>query len=285
MTEGLRIPRPEDASAVAELMSRDAPEPVGPERVLGEWTFPGVQLEKDARLDRGAYVLVDGFGDERVWIDVAGRPTPELLDWAESRARELGSRLLAGGWTTQEPLLAELERRKFRQVRTSFRMAIDLDASTPDPLWPAGVEPRAFRPGDERIFYELHQETFADAWEPIDETYEEWAHQFLGADTFAPGLWTLAVANGDPVGLAICHPHAVDEELGWVRILGVRRPHRGRGLGRALLLRAFAQFRLQGMRRVGLGVDGNSPTRANALYESVGMRVVARFAIYEKAVA
>ena len=36
------------------------------------------------------------------------------------------------------------------------------------------------------------------------------------------------------------------------------------------------------MKRVGLGVDSESPTAANALYESVGMRMVARFAIYEK---
>jgi hypothetical protein len=36
------------------------------------------------------------------------------------------------------------------------------------------------------------------------------------------------------------------------------------------------------MRRVGLGVDGESPTGANALYESVGMRVVSRFVVHEK---
>ncbi len=282
MTEGLRAPRHEDAPAVAELMGRDAPEPVDSERVLGEWSFPGVELEKDARLADGSYAFVDGFGDERVWIDLAGRPTPEILDWAEGRARELGSRLLSGGWTTQEALLAELERRGFRLTRTSFRMAIDLDSPTPDPVWPDGVEPRAYRRGDERTFYELHQETFTDTWEPIEETYEEWAHQFLAAGALVPELWTLAVANGDPVGFALCHPHAVVAELGWVRILGVRRSFRGRGLGRALLLRAFGQFRRQGMKRVGLGVDGESPTGANALYDSVGMRIVARFAIHEK---
>jgi ribosomal protein S18 acetylase RimI-like enzyme len=282
MSDALRAPRHEDAAAVAELMSRDAPEPVDAKRVLGEWTFPGVQLDKDARLGRESYAFVDGFGDERVWIDVAGRPAPELLDWAENRARELGSRLLSGGWMNQEAVLAELERRGFRLIRTSFRMAIDLDGPMPDAVWPAGVQPRAYRPGDERVLYELHQETFADSWEPIEETYEQWAHQFLAAEALAPELWTLAMADGDPVGIAICHPHAVESDLGWVRILGVRRPYRGRGLGRALLLRAFAQFRRQGMRRVGLGVDSESPTAANALYESVGMHVVARFAIHEK---
>ena len=60
---------------------------------------------------------------------------------------------------------------------------------------------------------------------------------------------------------------------------------RGRGLGRALLLHAFTQFRHQGLTRAGLGVDSESPTGANKLYESVGMHVSAQFAIHEKALA
>ena len=94
----------------------------------------------------------------------------------------------------------------------------------------------------------------------------------------------MTIERMDPERLFSCrwHPHAVDPVVGWVRILGVRQSFRGRGLGRALLLHAFAQFRSRGMQRVGLGVDGESPTGANALYESVGMRIVSRFAIYEK---
>ena len=282
MTNGIRAPTDADAATVARLMSQDAPEPVDEARVLLDWTFPGVQLEDDARVGDGSYAFVDRFGDGRVWIDVAGSPSRELLDWAEARALELGTRLLSGGWTSQDAVLAELQRRGFRRTRTSHRMAIELAEPTRGPDWPAGIEPRAFRPGDERVFYELHQETFADTWEPIEETYEEWAHQFLVPEVLVPELWTLAVANGEPVGFALCHPHAVDPVVGWVRILGVRQLFRGRGLGRALLLHAFAQFRSRGMQRVGLGVDGESPTGANALYESVGMRIVSRFAIYEK---
>ena len=36
------------------------------------------------------------------------------------------------------------------------------------------------------------------------------------------------------------------------------------------------------MTRAALGVDATSPTGANRLYESAGMHVYARFAIYEK---
>jgi ribosomal protein S18 acetylase RimI-like enzyme len=81
------------------------------------------------------------------------------------------------------------------------------------------------------------------------------------------------------------HPHSVQPDLGWIRVLGVRRPWRGCGRGRALLLHAFREFRRRGFARAGLGVDAESPTGANRLYESVGMRVSARFEIYEKQVS
>lgn len=279
------MPSEADAEAVARLLSESSPEPTGPDSVLREWTFPGVQIETDVRLAADSYAFVESFGDGRVWIDLAGRPTTELLDWAELRARELGTRLLSGGWMAEEPILRELERRGFALVRTSYRMALDLEVPTPDAVWPEGVLARTFEPGDEQVFYNLHQETFRDSWEPIEETYDEWAHQFLVPEVLAPALWTLAIAGKEPAGFAMCHPHVVDGELGWVRVLGVRRSFRGRGLGRALLLRAFAQFRNQGMTRAGLGVDATSPTGANKLYESAGMHVSAQFAIYEKGAA
>ncbi len=284
MREVLRVPREEDAREVARLTNESWPEPIDEAIILLDWSSPGVQLEQDARLGRDSYALVESFGDERVWIGLAGRPSTALLDWAELRARELGSRLVCGGWTTQEALLRELQRRGFRLTRNSYRMAIDFREPTPDPVWPAGVEVRTFKPGDERIFYDLHQEAFADTWEPIEETYERWAHRLLSPPEFAPALWALAVVGDDAAGPAICHPQAVDTQLGWVAILGVRRTFRGRGLGRALLLHSFAEFRRHGMTRAGLGVDAESLTGAHKLYESVGLHVSACFAIHEKVV-
>jgi ribosomal protein S18 acetylase RimI-like enzyme len=52
-----------------------------------------------------------------------------------------------------------------------------------------------------------------------------------------------------------------------------------------LLLHSFAEFRRRGLRRAGLGVDAESLTGANRLYEEAGMHVSARFDIYEKMVA
>ena len=75
-------------------------------------------------------------------------------------------------------------------------------------------------------------------------------------------------------GVAICrHQGETEPGLGWVRVLGVLRSHRRRGIGEALLRHAFAEFKRRGFERVGLGVDASSPTGAVALYERAGMHV------------
>lgn len=265
-------------------MSEHWTEPVDEELVRTKWSSPTFELERDARIEAEGYADVHALGNERVWINVQGRPSSALLDWAETRARELGPRLLAGTWETKA-VCSKLEQRGFRVVRYSKRMRVELDGTTPEPAWPDGVHLHAFRPGDERAFYEVQQEVFADTWEPVEETFEEWSHHLVHAPSFDPQLWFLAFEGTEVAGFAICNVHPGEADLGWVQILGVRRPWRGRGLGRALLLHSFREFRRLGLCRAGLGVDAESPTGAVQLYESVGMSSVGQFEIREKVVA
>lgn len=281
----MRIPREEDIPEVLRLASEHSPEPLAEATLRREWSSPRIDLERDARIEGDAYALVERLDEDRVWIGVDGRPSRELLDWTEARAFELGTRIFSGGWSANRGVLKALVQREFRLVRHSHRMLIDLDQPTPEPSWPERIEVRTFESGDERVFYDVHQETFKDSWEPIDEPYDEWAHWLLSPPTFVPELWFLAAESGEPAGVAICHPHASMPDHGWIRILGVRESWRRRGLGRALLLHAFAEFRRRGLVAAGLGVDAESLTGANRLYEHVGMRVVARFDIYENALA
>jgi ribosomal protein S18 acetylase RimI-like enzyme len=264
-------------------MSESWPEPIDADAVRLGWTAPGVEVALDARLEERSYAIVEDLGNGSVWIDLRGSPSAAMLDWAEGRAAEKSARVLAGGWSSNEALLRELERRGFRLVRHAQRMEIALGAEIPAAAWPEGIELRTFRSGDERAFYETYKESFEDSWEPSQETFEEWAHFLVESPTFDPGLWFLALDHGEPAGFAICHPHPGTPELGWVRILGVRRPWRRRGLGRALLLHAFGELRSRGMARAGLSVDSESLTGANRVYEQGGMYVSARFDIYEKA--
>lgn len=58
----------------------------------------------------------------------------------------------------------------------------------------------------------------------------------------------------------------------YVEYLGVHRRARGRGVAKALLGTVIADAARRGRDRVGLEVDAQSPTHADALYASLGWR-------------
>ena len=281
----MRVPTEADLPAIVRLVNEHANEPVGEASVRLEWDAPYIDRERDVRMEDDAYLLVEPMDDERSWIDVHGRPSPALLDWAEERASASASRLFSGAWSTNTHVLELLADRDFRLVRHSHRMVIDLARGFDAAVWPDGVEVRTYEDGDERVFHDVHQEAFEDTWEHIPEPFDEWAHWLLAPPAFAPDLWFLAHEAAEPAGVAICHPHDTLADTGWVRILAVRRPWRRGGLGRALLLHAFAAFRRHGFSAAGLGVDAASQTGAHRLYVSAGMHVAARFDIFEKVVS
>jgi ribosomal protein S18 acetylase RimI-like enzyme len=136
-----------------------------------------------------------------------------------------------------------------------------------------GFSIRTMREGEEELIYEVHEQSFEDAWLHTREPFEQWRHWFVKDPSFDPSLWFIAEADGELVGVAICNTRGTDPGLGWVRILGVLRSHRRRGIGEALLRHAFAEFKHRGFERVGLGVDAESPTGAVALYERAEMHV------------
>lgn len=260
---------------------------------LRQWlTSPRLVLERDVRLwEEGgrllAYGDVEALGENPVrwWCDVRLHPAadfarvvPELLAWAESRA---GGGVLRT-WTPSglDRLRREFERAGMRRIRGSYRMEIDLDDAVPPPAFAEGLEVRPLERGDERVAYTVHQESFEDSWEHHGEPYDEWTHYLVETESYDPSLWFVAWDGEQAAGVSLCR---VRDDVGWVGILGVRRPWRRRGLGRALLLHSFHEFRRRGLTRAGLGVDAESLTGAHRLYESVGMHVVRELGFYEKA--
>lgn len=228
----------------------------------------------------------------RIWIavDVLPGSDPQvrraLLGAMEELAREkqaVGGSAKVYLPSKDEAMAALLAERGYEVTRHSFRMEARLKGEPPPPVWPEGITVRTFRRGeDDRAVYEVQEETFADQFDATPMTYEEWCH-WMFLEPFDPELWFLAEDGDELAGILLGRSErGGDHDLGWVSVLGVRRPWRRRGLGRALLLHAFTELRLRGKPRVGLGVDGEHPMGAVRLYEGVGMSVVRRNEHWEK---
>lgn len=293
----LRAPREEDIGAIAELASLGWPEPRSEASVLRALSAPSADPARNARVAvspsgsivAAAMLAEVGAGRGKFWLDVRATDTEvaeALVAWAEGRVREragAAARLFAGAWSAGDAVVAALRSRGFRHVRHSLRMRVDLTGGTPTPVWPDGISVRTRAPGDEHAVYEAHMETFADSWEHEATDYAEWSHWHLDSVRYDPSLSFLAFDGEELAAIALCREDDAVAGLGWVSILGVRRPWRKRGLGAGLLRHAFRAFADRGCQSVVLGVDGTSLTGAERLYGRVGMSVADRFEIYEKA--
>jgi ribosomal protein S18 acetylase RimI-like enzyme len=306
MTVELRAPTLDDVEALTELVNRDADELYGePEETVESmtpWlTGPGLDPASDARIavedgEVRGYVDIDADPDPVYWVDLRVPPSEDaavreaLQDWAESEAVERSGRKpgsVARFFTasTDAPTKRLLEKRGYRLIRHSYRMRIDFEGDTPEPEWPDGVTARSGTAGDAQAAYETQQETFRDSWAFNPTPMDEWAHWMTNYESFDPALWFIAEEGDEIAGVSLCRFHEADDSLGYVRVLGVRRPWRRRGLGKALLLHSFRELQARGATAMALGVDAESLTGAHKLYESVGMEVVRTNDIYEKDVS
>ena len=298
----LRPPHEEETDAILEVLNVFPRLTYGSddmsESELRLWlTSPTVDVERDIRVVErdGRLTSYADVGDQselhtRYWIDLRYHPElvdqrdlKALLEWAEERAysdADPGALLRAYVDSKASLALQAVDHAGFDLIRHSYRMEIELKDRA-EPVWPEEFELATFQEGQAKSVYDAHMESFEDSWEHTADPYEEWEHWSFPSD-FDPTLWFLARDGDEIAGVALCRFRETDHETGWVSVLGVRRRWRRRGLGRALLEHAFGEFARRGCRKVGLGVDAESLTGANRLYESAGMRVVRQFDIFEK---
>jgi mycothiol synthase len=310
VTVTVRPPREEEVAEVVRVINEASQAEFGVDDVtdaeIRRWfSQPVFDVERDAFLafENGraagyADASNEGNAYEQIWIDLRLPPASSrsagqaLLAAAEARAEELAAeapdgklpRLISGTWDVNEPLGRLLADGGYRIYRHSWRMVIDTSDELQEPRFPEGIELRTFRAGDERAVFDATEEAFRDTWDHVAGSFEEWSHWNYEREDFDPSLWWLALDASEIAGFSLCRPHETEADMGWVSTLGVRRPWRRRGIARALLLEGFHEFRRRGFARIGLGVDADSLTGANLLYESAGMRPHRRYDLYEKTI-
>lgn len=299
----VRAPGEEDLDAVLELM-RAADTAVAGD---SDWTASELRSTWDELdLARDAWVFelegrVAGYADfgaeggrlkadGYVHPDVRGRGIgTEIVRRTEERARTeepnvpAGERVyLQNATLDQDDGTVRFYRdRGYEPVRGFRGMVIELEEA-PESAAVPGIEIRAYRhPEEGRAFHAAHQESFADHWEHRPTPWEEWQHKRDGRETFDPTLWWAATDGGEIAGVLFGEQRH-DPDQGWIDVLGVRPAYRRRGIAEALLKTAFAELFRRGERRVGLGVDAESPTGATHVYERAGMRTLWHAIVYEK---
>lgn len=242
------------------------------------------------------YIAFTDNGDGALEADGYSHPAhvgKGIGTWLIQESERKAAEILAGLPSTQHATIRSftagsnpravrlLAHEGYEAIRHFWRMGITFDGPPPAPIWPEGLKPADAREGvDERAIYEAAEEAFLDHFQfsPRME-FEDWVRQRKRYG-FDPSLWTV-VWDGDEIA-AIGLARMTTEGTGWVSVLGVRRPWRGRGLGRAILQHLFQRFYERGVPSVALGVDAANPTGATRLYESAGMSVIRNYVLFEK---
>ena len=281
------------------------------EDIRREWVSPGFDPAEDIRLvlapDDGmvGYVEVWTTSKPPVHPWIWGRIDPQyhelgigthLLMWAEERAKraldevpeDLRFAPRVGTFRQDDAAKKLFEDHGYRRIRSSYHMRIDMDMPPPAPIWPEGITLRAYNPEtDLEAVYRADNESFRDHFGhvevPFEEGLERFKHFMTGYEGFDPSLWFLAMDGDEIAGICLCRNQAYDNpDVGYVNVLGVRRPWRKRGIGLAFLRHAFGELYRRGIRKAGLGVDAENLTGALRLYENAGMYVHRAFDIFEK---
>jgi len=150
----------------------------------------------------------------------------------------------------------------------TLRMRIDLPTASELPVWPDGVQVRTFRPGDVDELHALLAHGYRHGGGTVGPQ-AAWYSALVGDSEFDAELVVLVEGAGGLAAASICWTSA------FVKDLVVHESWRRRGLGEALLRRAFRTFEERGAHHVDLKVEADNPP-AIRLYERVGMRVVER---------
>ena len=225
--------------------------------------------------------------------DFAGELHPQILSWADQRARRLsGTPFGHPMWFVnvfegQTDRMRDLEEAGFASQAnvgenswSKVLMRCSTPASVADDRLPKGFTIRPLAGQNEVAAYvELHRATFGS-----NNMTLEWRARTLQQPEYVADLDLVAV---DPAGrlaaFCICwlKQNTGADAYGQVEPMGVHEDFRGLGLGRSILSEGLQRLHLLGAQQVYVETDSYR-NAAFHLYESVGFRVAHRVLVYRK---
>lgn len=231
------------------------------------------------------------LGYERVLAPAEGADSLEqiFLDWVLARAGEIATELGepvtlgASAHSDEAARITAFERSGFTLYEGyNVYMGRTLGCALPAARLLVGYTIRPLAATDTHelaVYTELYQRSFT----PVDPAL----HQNLLRD---PDYAHLVAVAPDGSLVAFCEYSICRDEwalggrrTGWIDYLGTREDLRGRGLGQALLLAAFAHMQSWGAEQVALITIGTNE-RAQRVYRKMGMDILERDLIYTRRV-
>jgi ribosomal protein S18 acetylase RimI-like enzyme len=264
--------------------------------VVDDLASPEFDLTRDGWLVRDAdgllagHAMVHSKGGSDIFLAEVNTPVdadPSVVDFlwtaVQARAGELAATLGHPGGLVDVGIHRDDDAKRaiadkygFTPSTSFHRLRIDFDGPVAAVSPPPGV---TLHDGSSdrarREAHLIHDEAFAEHFGFVAVPYDSWFAHHDSASTNDWGQLQVARVDDEPAGVVIGSDLFVsDEECGYVATLGVRSAFRGRGLGRLLLLTAFAADAARGRKGTILHVDANNVTPALGLYTSAGMRTV-----------
>ena len=204
-----------------------------------------------------------------------------LLRWSKARAEEILDGHPGGtvqvenfeGDTRARRLCESEGARAIRWFSEMVHTFANTKEETATPL-PAGFRVVPFATVEAEKQRLLHNHCFADHWGSSSMTEVSWRERIEASSVRLAASEAVIDEQGTPVAYQISEEFPQDAEtlgnLRWLATLGVHREHRGKGLATHLIQRHLSQAQREGFEGSALGVDSDSLTGANALYERLG---------------
>lgn len=271
----------------------------------GSWTRRQVVVE-DGHGGLLAWASVHDRAAGRTVVDVTLSPDAPSADplaaalfaWAEATARDVArqrgleeTQLDASAYAGDARQKEWLARAGYRHTRTWLHMTRPVPPEEADPgALPShrhGVTVRRVAEHDDGLpvasdlqtVHQMLEESFEDHFNSYRESFPEFLQRLREDPGHRWDHWWIALIEvdgeqvpGGAVVSSVLPPDASGVAGSYIDYIGVHRRSRGRGVAKALLHTVIADTARRGRNRVGLEVDGDSPTGADGLYLSMGWR-------------